>query len=312
MELRHLRYFLAVARHRNFSRAAKELHLAQPPLSQQIQQLERELKVVLFDRSGRRIELTQAGEVLFQHSLHLFARIDDMLTEVREVAEGYEGKVTLGTNPSSAGFLVPSFIEHMSKRLPEIELSIREASSSSIVDLAIQRHIDLGLARLPLLNDDARTMLIDSQALYQEHALVVVASDHPLSQRKDALRIAELRGEPFLFRDRNAFYHRVMNACQQADFIPRVICEGADTATLLRFVTTGIGIAIVPEYGLKLMPHLSSRLVGIPLHQEQESLTTTMSLVWSRGRYRSHTVRLLEDLIREVAHPSLLSRQESS
>ena len=311
MELRHLRYFLAVARHRNFTRAAEELHLAQPPLSQQIQQLERELDVVLFDRSGRQIELTQAGEVLLQHSLRVFESIDDMLTEVGEVAGGQKGTVVLGTHPSSAGLLIPGIIQQMRKRLPEVGLIIREASTGTIVDLAIQRHVDLGLARLPLLKDDPRIALIDTHPLYQERALVVVPPDHPFTRQTGGIRIVELRDEPFLLRGVSMFYQQVMSACKQAGFTPRVICEGAEIDTLLRLVAGGVGITIVPEYGLKLMPHLHSSLVGIPIQQEpeQESLTTTLGLVWRRGRYRSQTVKLVEDIINEVVQSSLLSKE---
>lgn len=312
MELRHLRYFLAVAQHRNFTRAAEELHLAQPPLSQQIQQLERELNVVLFDRSGRQIELTQAGEVLLQHSLRVLERIDDMLTEVGEVAGGHKGAVIVGTHPSSAGLLLPDIIQQMRKRLPTIGLSIREASSGTIVDLAIQRHVDLGLVRLPLAEDDPRSKLIDVQPLYQERALMVVPPDHPFAQQRNGVSISELRDEPFLLRGVSMFYQQVMNACKQAGFTPQVICEGAEIDTLLRLVAGGVGITIVPEYGLKLMPHLQSRLVGIPIQREpgQESLTTTLGLVWRRGRYRSQTVRLVEDIIKDVVQSAILSERE--
>ncbi len=312
MELRHLRYFLAVARHRNFTRAAEELHLAQPPLSQQIQQLERELNVVLFDRSRRQMELTQAGEVLLQHSLRVFESIDDMLTEVGEVAGGHKGTVVLGTHPSSAGLLIPDITQQMRKRLPEVGLIIREASTSTIVELAIQRQVDLGLARLPLLKDDPRIALIDTHPLYQERALVVVPPDHPFTRQTGGVRISELRDEPFLLRGVSTFYQQVMNACKQAGFTPKVICEGAETDTLLRLVAAGVGITIVPEYGLKLMPHLQSSLVGIPIEREpgQESLTTTLGLVWRRGRYRSQTVRLVEDIIKEVVQSSILSKED--
>jgi LysR family transcriptional regulator, salicylic acid-responsive activator of bsdBCD len=114
-----------------------------------------------------------------------------------------------------------------------------------------------------------------------------------------------------LLRGQSTFYQQVMNACKQAGFTPRVICEGAETATLLRLVATGVGITIVPEYGLKLMPHLQSSLVGIPIQREpeQESLTTTLGLVWRRGCYRSQTARLVEDIIKEVVQSSILSKE---
>lgn len=314
MELRHLRYFLAVAQHRNFTRAADELHLAQPPLSQQIQQLERELNTPLFDRSSRQIVLTAAGEVLFRHALHLFESIDDMLIEVSEVAGARKGMVVLGTNPSSSGLLLPDIIQQMRKQLPEVGLTIREASSSLLVDLAIQRHIDLGVVRLPLLKDDPRNAQIDMYPLYQERALVVVPIDHPFAQHKEGIRMQELHNEHFLLRGQSTFYRQVMSACKQAGFTPNILCEGAEIDTLLRLVVAGVGITIVPEYGLMLMPHLHSGLIGIPIMQEreQESLTTILGLVWKRGRYRSQTVKLLENIINDVVKAATFVTETSN
>ncbi len=298
MDLRHLRYFLAVARQQNFSRAAEELHLAQPSLSQQIQQLEQELDVVLFDRSRRQIELTQAGDAFFQRARRLLEEVDDMREEVREVAGARRGKIVLGVNPSSAGLLVPRIAQRMYARLPGVSLMICEKDSSSLIDLVVERKIDLGLGRVPLLKDHPKVALVETQLLYQEQAHLVVSVNHPLARHTGEVRMAQLRDEPFLLRGHSTFYQQVLHACAGAGYIQHVVCEGAEIATLLRLVAAGIGITIVPAYGLKLMPHLQAHLVSLPLHSE-ESLTTNMSLLWQKGRYRSSTIHIMTSLINE-------------
>ncbi|HEY7419855.1 MAG TPA: LysR substrate-binding domain-containing protein, partial [Ktedonobacteraceae bacterium] len=299
MDLRHLRYFHAVAQHQNFSRAAEELHLAQPSLSQQIQQLEHELGVVLFDRSRRQIELTQAGHEFFQHVRRLLEDVDDMREAVREVAGAQRGKVVLGVNPSSAGLLVPQIARSMYARMPGVSLIIHEKDSSSLVNMVIERKIDLGLGRVPLLKDNPKVALIEAQHLYQEQAHLVVSVNHPLARHTGEVRMAQLRDEPFLLRGHSTFYQQVLQACAVAGYIPHVVCEGAEIATLLRLVAAGIGITIVPAYGLKLMPHLQAQLVSLPIHSE-ESLTTNISLLWQRERYRSSTIHIMISLINEV------------
>jgi DNA-binding transcriptional LysR family regulator len=302
MELRHLRYFLAVARYQSFSRAAEELHLAQPSLSQQIQHLEQELGVVLFDRSMRRIELTQAGLELFQRATRLLEDMNDMCDIVREVGGARRGKVILGVNPSSAGLLVPHIARAMYERMPGVSLIIREKDSSSLIDMAVERKIDLGLGRVPLLKDNPKVSLVETQLLYQERAHLVVSVNHPLAQHTGEVRMAQLRAEPFLLRGHSTFYQQVLHACTTAGFMPNVVCEGAEIATLLRLVAAGIGITIIPEYGLKLMPHLQAHLVSLPIHSE-ESLTTNISLIWQKERYHSSLMRSMIALISEVIRP---------
>src|SRR5579871_4699489 len=197
MELRHLRYFLAVAQHRNFTRAAEELHIAQPPLSQQIQQLERELGATLFDRSARQVELTQAGEVLLLRARRVLEMIDDMTNEVREVAGARGGRVTLGVNRTAAALILPAVARLMRERMPGVELVILEGGTSTIAELVVERRVDLGLARLPLAEHEPFTALLESRPLYQEQVVAVMLRGHPLA-RRDSIHIAELRDEPLM------------------------------------------------------------------------------------------------------------------
>jgi DNA-binding transcriptional LysR family regulator len=304
MELRHLRYFLAVARHRNFTRAAEELHIAQPPLSQQMQQLERELGATLFDRSARQVELTQAGEVLLSHAQRVLAMVDDLATEVREVAGAKRGRVTLGVNRTAAALILPRVARLMRERMPAIELMILEGGTSTIAELAAERRIDLGLVRLPLAAHEPTTAVLESQPLFQEQVMVVLLRDHPLACRAGGIHVAELRDEPLMLvrRDQGTLYEQIMSAITAAGFTPRLVCEGAEIYTLLRLVEAGVGVTIIPARGLQLIPGLEEKIVGLPLYvgPRQEPLLLAGGLIWRRGRYRSQAALRLAEIIGEV------------
>ena len=308
MELRHLRYFLAVAQHRNFTRAAEELHIAQPPLSQQIQQLERELGATLFDRSARQVELTQAGEVLLLRARRVLEMIDDMTSEVREVAGARGGRVTLGVNRTAAALILPAVARLMRERLPGVELVILEGGTSTIAELAVERRIDLGLARLPLAEYEPFTALLESRPLYQEQVVAVMLREHPLAQRAGGIHIAELRDEPLMVvrRDQGTLYEQIISACAAAGFTPRLVCEGAEIYTLVRLVEAGLGITLIPERGLQLIPGVEERVIGLPLYTgpNNEGIVMEAGLIWRRGRYRSQAALTLAEIIQEVAEPA--------
>ena len=305
MELRHLRYFLAVAQHRSFTRAAEELHIAQPPLSQQIQQLERELGALLFDRSARQVELTQAGEVLRERAQQVLQFVDDMAAEVRAVAGARGGRVTLGVNRTAAVLILPAVAQRMRERMPGVELVILEGGTSTIAEMAVERQIDLGLARVPLAVHEAAAALVETEPLYQEEVLVVLLREHPLAQRAGPLHIAELRDEPLMLvrRDQGTLYEQIMDACVAAGFTPRLVCEGAEIYTLMRLVEAGIGITMIPERSLHMIPGLEQRVVGLPLRigPNHEPIIMEAGLIWRRGRYRSQAALTLAEIIREVA-----------
>lgn len=232
MELRHLRYFLAVASHRNFTRAAQELHLAQPPLSQQIQQLERELGVTLFDRSARQIALTPAGQELERRAQDLFAQVDDLMAATRDVAEARAGSVTLGIIQTAAGVLLPEVTTRLRARLPEVELIIHEAGLTSVARLVADRRADLGLARIPLGVDAPAEQLV-AEPLLEEPVAVVVPRTHALASHAEGVFIGELRAEPLMLvrRDQGTLSDLVLDACRAAGFVPRIVCEGVDSST---------------------------------------------------------------------------------
>ena len=183
MELRHLRYFRAVAEELHFGRAAERLHIAQPPLSQQIRQLERELDVSLFIRSTRKVELTPAGHAYLKRAVAVLDAVDDAGQQARRIALGVEGQLTIGCVGSATYSLLPRLVRALRDELPHVEISVRgEMLAPAQLDALLAGDVDIALLRPPVEDSDIRCEL-----LRRDRLIAALPADHPLASR-DQLR----------------------------------------------------------------------------------------------------------------------------
>jgi DNA-binding transcriptional LysR family regulator len=244
VELRHLRYFVAVAEECHFGRAAERLHIAQPPLSQQIKQLEAELGVRLLERTTRKVELTPAGVRYLDRARAILARVDDAGDEAVRIAEGAVGRVAVGFTGSATYELLPSLARALRHDLPGIELDLRgEMLTPTQVDALLDGSLDLGFLRPPVRNCD-----LEVTVLRREPLVAVLPESHHLA-RGDHVRLSDLRDEPFISypsHQRSVVYESVFDACERAGFTPTRVQEVRETSTLVSFVAAGIGVALVP------------------------------------------------------------------
>lgn len=243
MELRHLRYFEAVAEEEHFGRAAKRLRIAQPPLSRQIQALEKELGFELFDRTKRQIQLTQTGAVFRAHARRALEAVDAAVLAARRAHLGQTGRVAIGYLSSLAYSGITELIKATRSRFPEVDLSLRELGPQHQITALRERTIDVGFTRAPL---DEPGLKFES--VREEEIIVALPNDHPLAKRAK-IRIASLAREPFVTfpRDRGpAFFDQLMAICRAAGFTPRVAQE-APQLDLLSLVAAGFGVALVPS-----------------------------------------------------------------
>jgi DNA-binding transcriptional LysR family regulator len=244
MELRHLRYFRAVAEELHFGRAAERLHIAQPPLSQQIRQLEQELGVPLLTRSTRRVELTPAGTAYLKRAIAVLDAVDDAGQQARRVAQGIEGQLTIGCVGSATYSVLPRLVRALRDELPHVEIGIRgEMLAPAQLDALLAGDIDLALLRPPVENADVQCV-----TLRRDRLIVALPAEHPLAQR-DSLRIRDLRGEDFIAhagRGRSVMGGLLAAVCADAGFAPRVRHEVSETSTLVTLVAAGLGVAVVP------------------------------------------------------------------
>jgi DNA-binding transcriptional LysR family regulator len=244
MELRHLRYFAAVAEECHFGRAAERLHIAQPPLSQQIKQLEQELGVQLLLRSTRKVELTPAGLQYLDRARAILAAVDNANAEARRIAAGQLGRLSIGFTGSATYELLPVLTRALGEEFPGIDLDLHgEMLTPDQVAGLLDRTLDLGFLRPPVRARD-----LDVRILRREPLIAVLPQVHPLAARS-TVQLGDLRDEQFICypaHRRSVVYDAVFDACQRAGFIPAQVVEVAETSTLVSFVAAGVGVALVP------------------------------------------------------------------
>ena len=245
MELRHLRYFVAVAEQRHFGRAAEQLHMAQPPLSQQIRQLEAELGFPLLTRTTRRVDLTPAGAAYLERAREVLAAVDAAADEAGRIAAGRTGRLVVGCVGSATYSLLPALARALRAELPDVELGFRGEMLSPDQATALREgSLDLGLMRR--LPDPAG---LEVAEVRRERLLVAVPREHRFAGRR-RLRVPDLAGEPLVVhagRGRSAMSSLVEELFADAGLEPEVAHEVAETSTLVTFVAAGMGVAVVPE-----------------------------------------------------------------
>ncbi|HBN8609057.1 LysR substrate-binding domain-containing protein [Pseudomonas aeruginosa] len=246
MELRHLRYFIAVAEELHFGRAAERLGISQPPLSQQIQALEEEIGARLFERTNRRVELTDAGRLFLDESRQVLAQVDKAVLLARRAHLGELGELKIGFT-SSAPFTstIPSSIHAFRKAYPDVHLDLQEMSSRQVLKALLEESQQVGVIR-PLALPDA----VHWVELFREPLVAVLRADHPLAAgSEDGLAIAALAEEPFVFFPRSygtGLYDQVIALTRQAGFSPRIAQEASEAMTIIGLVSAGLGVSILP------------------------------------------------------------------
>jgi DNA-binding transcriptional LysR family regulator len=249
IELRHLRYFLAVAEMLHFTRAAEQLRIAQPALSQQIRRLESLLGYDLIIRSTRGVKLTDAGELLAQRARATVARVDDDLAQVRRVGRGEEGTLSVGFSGSVMFTELPAAIHRFRKQYSNVELQLHEMWTSAQVEALRDGSLDLAFLR-----DGEGSEGITTETILRERYVAVLPESHPLAARK-SLRVIDLRTEPFVLFTRNMgslAYDRTINCCQRAGFNPNIVQYSPQFPTLFRLVAAGIGVSLAPACMMRL------------------------------------------------------------
>lgn len=244
MELRHLRYFRAVAEELHFGRAADRLHIAQPPLSQQIRQLERELGVELFIRSTRKVELTPAGDAYLKRVVAILDSVDDAGEQAARVASGVEGQLAIGCVGSATYSVLPELVRMLRHQVPHLEVSVRgEMLAPAQVDALLAGEIHIALLRPPVQHP-----AIETTMLRRDRLIAVLPAEHRLAGDKP-LRVNDLRGEDFIAHAGHGLSMMgglLTAVCADAGFVPRIRHEVQETSTLVTLVAAGLGVAIVP------------------------------------------------------------------
>lgn len=245
MELRHLRYFVAVANERNFTRAAEVLNIAQPPLSRQIRQLEEEVAAELFDRDARPLRLTEAGRLLYEHAVHVLAGVDQLRGMMRELAGKGRRRFVIGFVGSTLFGLLPEVIRRFRDAADQVEVSVIECSTVEQIAALKEGRIDVGFGRLRF--EDAAIRRI---VLAEESLVAVVPVDHEMTTWGRPLHLAELLDEPLIVYPRPArpsYADQVLSIFHDLGLQPEAVQEVRELQTAIGLVAAHTGLSIVPE-----------------------------------------------------------------
>lgn len=244
MNLRRLEYFVAVAEELHFGKAAQRLHMAQPPLSQQIRQLEAELGITLFERSTRRVALTEAGRLLYTEAIRLLGQVGTVERRIAELRSGSGGTLRIGHVDSAGYEVVPRLVTEHRKLRPETRLDLEVMTSDEQHRSLVAGSIDVGLARVASLTDE-----VDTSPVLTERLCLVVPVHHHLAGQKQT-SLGQLDGERFVGIGRQAspdLYHELCRQMAVAGVVYRPVLEAGGYTAILGLVAAGHGVAVVPS-----------------------------------------------------------------
>ncbi|MDP9141798.1 MAG: LysR family transcriptional regulator [Pseudomonadota bacterium] len=304
MELRHLRYCVAVADARHFTRAAKLLGIGQPPLSQQIQALERELGTTIFKRLPRGVALTDAGAAFVEDARRILKEVEQARERALRVSRGEVGRVRVGMI-NSAPFhpLIPKLIREFRRQYPNVALSLEEQTTPGLAAAVRNQSIDVAFVR-PLLDDEQGLCV---ETLLDEDLVIALPSGHPLTRRARVPLMA-LSIEPFVLFPRvvgAGLHDEIISACRNAGFSPRIVQETSQVTSIVNLVAAGMGVSIVPSSMQQVHSDgVSYRLIQKPTPKAR------LSLIFRDADRSAPHIRGLLELTRSLAGP--ISRTASA
>jgi DNA-binding transcriptional LysR family regulator len=244
MELRHLKSFLAVAELLSFHQAAQAVHLSQPALSAQIQALEEDLGVRLFERDRRSVRLTTTGEAFLEHARATLAQAETAAQIARQASAGQTGLLRIGFVASAAMEIIPAIVLAYRQKYPQVKLELRNLRTTAQLPALEERSIDVGYLRLPIV---AKHLTITP--VHREPFALLLPANHPLAKKK-TLDLSALHDEPFVSYARHfapGFYDRWISIFTQTGFSPNIVQETGDMYTAIFLVAAGAGLAVIPE-----------------------------------------------------------------
>ncbi len=243
MELQQLRYFCAIADTGSFSRAAQQTHVSQPSLSQQIRKLEDELGARLFDRLGRKVQLTELGRAFLPRARAVLRDLEAARSDVVERKTSISGPISVGVIPTIAPYFLPPILATFSRKYPEARVTVAEEITPLLLERLRAGTMDVAIVALPL---QVRGHEFQACPLLVEKLYAVLPKQHALAKRR-AISLEELRDDPFLLlRDGHCFRETAVAACKRARLNPKIIFESGQFSSILSMVSAGLGVSIVP------------------------------------------------------------------
>lgn len=281
MDIRHLQYFIEVSRFNSFTRAAEHLFVTQPTISKMIKNLESELGVTLFEREGRKIVLTDAGQVVLEQAQVINKAFKNLEIELNDLLDLKKGHISMGLPPMIGSRFFPSIIGRFREQYPEITIQLVEDGSKKIEEDVVAGNLDIGVVVLPTHDDTLNTF-----SFVEEDLKLVIHPEHPLAQ-KETLRLSEVRHEPFiLFHDDFVLHDRMIDACHRAGFEPQIMSESSQWDFIGEMVGSKLGVTLLPESICReLNGHVKTIAIVDPI------IDWHLGVIWRKDRYLSYATK---------------------
>lgn len=288
MELQQLRYFVAVAELRGFTKAAERCGVSQPSLSQQIQKLERELGEQLLDRFGRNIKLTEAGEAFYSRAVTVLDAVDEAKAAVRRNIDWQTTSISIGAIHTIAPYLLPEVVQRISLLFPQAQITVEERLTEQLFERLLAGELDVAIMALPIAEKR-----LHAEPLFTDELLAAMLATSPLASRPE-LTLADLSAEPFVLLDEmHCLGQQTLRICIDHDCAPVVSCRTAQLLTVQEMVALGLGVSLVPQLAARHdrdKRRLYRSLAGAQIARE-------IGMVW-RPRYQPR--KLVEAVLEEI------------
>jgi LysR family hydrogen peroxide-inducible transcriptional activator len=293
MNLRDLRYLVALAEHRHFGRAAAASFISQPTLSTQLKKLEDELGITLIERAPRKVMLTPAGRDIAQRAQHILSEVDQLKESARRQLDPEAGTVRLGLFPTLGPYLLPHVVPNIRARFPRLELLLVEEKTETILRMLREGMLDAGVLALPLHDD-----MLHVEPLFAEPFVLAVPSNHALAARGE-IRMSDLAHESLLLlEDGHCLRDQALDVCQLAGAGERTGFRATSLETLRQMVAAEVGITLLPMLAVKPPQAANSHIRLLPFKGKPP--TRRIAMVWRRSSAMAVFLRRLADSLREL------------
>ena len=276
MDIKQLTYFITIVEEGNITRAANKLHMAQPPLSNQLKLLEDELGTKLLERGARKVKLTDSGTILYKRAKNILEITKATAIEIEEFGKGVQGTLRLGTISSSGTALLSNRVIDFNKKYPNIKFEIHEGNTYEVLEMINSGIIEVGIVRTPFNSQNLECLFLGSEPM-----IAVMNKDYDFTNDSDEILLKDLKDIPLIMYRR--FEKILLSEFQKLDFEPNIFCMNDDVRTTMLWARAGLGIGIVPKAAVDLesMNDIKYKIIN------QDSLKTKIAAIWVKERYLS-------------------------
>lgn len=293
MDIRHLEYFIEVAKHLNFTKAANALHISQPSLSKTIKNMEEELGVPLFYRAFRQLELTDAGKALLQNAKKVLLAYEQLTSELNDVMDLKKGEIRIGIPPIIGAAFCSNIISQYIDLYPLINVTLTEVGTKKIKDGIDDSSLDVGF----VCNNPHYYKGVESIQILKDPLKLVAHKNHPLCEKK-TISLAELEHESFImYRQDFSLYDSIIERCQANGFFPNIVCESSQKDFIIEMVEAKLGIALLPSQICRKLEN--ETIKAIPF--ENPEIFLELGMIWKKDKYLSFSVREFIKLAKSFA-----------